>query len=323
MSKHDSIYKLARSFYFDILVLASSKESAIKKYPQYKSQIEFFAQRDPTGGSLKYLNWEIKMLDTHQALQQEIAGIVDLFHKYSGQLHQKDLYQYNSFLNLRDKLYEIKAKSEEKKENRKRIYPPIDPEKIACGHKVIYDSPNFRCLQIINRAAAAHYGKETRWCIVSQETTGFDEFDKNNVIIFYVFNKNLTKDDPNYKLAFTYARDHDNNIIERRIINSRDIGLYGIFESSPEHASGNNRNIFGDKNLNIELLKIQEIMIEVAKSYPKSMMSRFFSDELSTSKMLEMFHSETNENTKTMLAAYIARRREFYDSELEQYLEEH
>ena len=104
---------------FALICLATSKDSLLKKYPDLKEAIETFVQQDPTGGTLKYAEWEIKVLKSRQALSQEIADVVALFHRFRDKLDKKDLYAYQpaEFTGLRDKLMGL---AEEQKRKTRR-----------------------------------------------------------------------------------------------------------------------------------------------------------------------------------------------------------
>ena len=130
------------------ICLAVSKEKLIKENPELKADIEYFAQRAPRG-NLKYLEWELKMLQARQARKEEIADVVDLFDRFRRGLDQRDLYQYNSneFAALRDKLFELKKRQQGQK------YQGFSQEEIACGHRIIFDGKYLRAIQIMNKAA--------------------------------------------------------------------------------------------------------------------------------------------------------------------------
>ena len=71
---------------FALICLATSKDSLLKKYPDLKEAIETFVQQDPTDGTLKYAEWEIKVLKSRQALSQEedILALLPLMKEMNG-----------------------------------------------------------------------------------------------------------------------------------------------------------------------------------------------------------------------------------------------
>src|SRR3990167_4322042 len=59
---------------------------------KYAEILAYFKRRDPSG-NLKYLRWQLAIYVSGQALENEIADVTDLFHKYGSQLADKDSYQ--------------------------------------------------------------------------------------------------------------------------------------------------------------------------------------------------------------------------------------
>jgi len=105
----------------------SRLHNVIQKYSNFGSAINYFISRDPSK-NLKYLEWELKILSSGQALAPEIADVVDLFHKHSHKLEVQDLYQYqvNDFARLRDILFEIDYKQKQKKHKIEQRYALIE-----------------------------------------------------------------------------------------------------------------------------------------------------------------------------------------------------
>ncbi len=140
-----------------IMVQAGRKEDALKKYPELSKDIDYFIQRDPSG-NLKYLDWELKILHSKQALAPEIADVVDLFDKYSANLKHKDINAYKNFTELREALFYIKEKRDEKGEKQEKRYHLEE----ACDSQTVYEDSKFVVRLIKNKAASIHYGLGTK-----------------------------------------------------------------------------------------------------------------------------------------------------------------
>ena len=113
------LYAIARHYWK--YCLAVSKDQLLKKFPDQKEAVEFFVQRAPNG-NLKYVEWELKMLMTHQAMKEEIADVVDLFNKFSQKLDKKDIYQYQpqELAALREKLFAIREEQQGRRQERQK-----------------------------------------------------------------------------------------------------------------------------------------------------------------------------------------------------------
>jgi hypothetical protein len=68
------------------------------------------------------------------------------------------------------------------------------------GAEKVYEDDKYTILLIKTKEAAIFYGKGTKWCISAIEDNAFNGYNpKNN--IYFIFNKQLTPDNPLYKLA--------------------------------------------------------------------------------------------------------------------------
>ena len=304
---------------FALICLATSKDSLLKKYPDLKEAIETFVQQDPTGGTLKYAEWEIKVLKSRQALSQEIADVVALFHRFRDKLDKKDLYAYQpaEFTGLRDKLFAARDEQAGKKvERQKKVEKRYqnEPEQIACGSKVVYDSPMFRCLQITNKAASMHYGLGTKWCITMKDQSYFEDYDKSNVVFFFILNKMLPKQNRMHKIALAYQRDTNNKVIQLDIFDALDEmisfdELVGAFFSALRSTgiTLHYNSLEPDNDLNkleAELTQMKSITEGIAKTYPKSLLAKIYSNELSIEEVFELFKKENNPQLKEAIAQW-------------------
>ena len=139
----------------------------------------------------------------------------------------------------------------------------------------------------MNKAASMHYGLGTKWCITMKDQSYFEDYDKSNVVFFFVLNKELPKDDPLHKIALAYQRDIDNKVIQVDIFDARDELLADSdWETEPEF----NRVI--------------SITDSIAKTYPKSLLAKIYSNELSIEEVFELFKKENNPQLKEAIAQW-------------------
>lgn len=251
----DKLFKVSELFY-NLVVIAGRKEEIQQKYPNL--DLTELINKD-SSGNLKYLDWEARVLFAGKALAPEIADVINLFHKYNQSLEKKDINQYsiNEFTDLRDKLFEIKNKKSEIKEKYH-----VNRESLAEGSKIVYDSDNFTVRLILNKEASCHFGLGTKWCITMKNHSYFEDYESNNVVFFFIFNKHLDEPNPNYKVAVSYQRDKDNNILERKYWDALD----------DDHDNG--AELIGE-----EISKIEPLMDSIAQAQPKSLVAKVASGE--------------------------------------------
>jgi hypothetical protein len=70
-----------------------AQEALLEEYPQFKNEIEEFSRNDPSG-RLKYLKWQVNILNSGQAKPLEIQEVTDLFHRLGKNLKNTGLYSY-------------------------------------------------------------------------------------------------------------------------------------------------------------------------------------------------------------------------------------
>lgn len=266
---------LARSIILHKFCLAGRKENALQKYPTHKDAINFFAGNDPSG-SLKYLDWQLKILSGKQALPPEINDVTNLFHKYNQNLVKKDIYSYDvsEFSKLRDELFKIRNDRAKGKEEAGEKYHD-DTNQVSCGSRVIYNSDNYKAILITNKAASMHHGRDTKWCITMKDQSYFEDYDSNNVVFVFVFDKKLKREDVLSKVAIAFQRDHTNEISTIECFDAQDNQI------APEKFSSN-----------LELAQIFNISKAVAKTQPKSLLSRLSSNEIPTQELIALIKKE-------------------------------
>ena len=306
-----------------------SKDQLLKKYPDHKEAVEYFVQRAPNG-NLKFVEWEMKVLTARQAMKEEIADVVDLFNKFNQKLEKKDIYQYQpqELAALREKLFAIREEQQGRRQERQKKVDKLyysAPDDIACGHKVVYDSETLRCLQITNKAAATHYGMETEWCIRLKDQSYWEDYDKNNVVFFFLFNKQLDKSSSYYKVAFSYMRNIDNSIMEVDTWDTKDnkfdsrelAGKYSDAMLNKKYPDKRSRDPYANngevskineeqyKQYMQELPKIYSSMLNIAKAYPKSLLARIESNELSVDEVVKVYEKEKSPDVARYLQKWL------------------
>src|SRR5271157_1248970 len=181
--------------------IGSIKSDLLLQYPEFHKEIEFFVQHDPSHKS-KYLKWQLKILSSGQAKEQEILDVTELFDKYGQNLLKKDIYQYSheDFTDLRDELFKIRDKKEEREKKVDDRYKLIDHP----DSEQIYESEKYLVLWIKNKAASIHHGQDTKWCISMKGKGYFEDYESSNVVFFFVLNKQ--EDEPKLKILGLIAR---------------------------------------------------------------------------------------------------------------------
>jgi hypothetical protein len=213
---------------YALFSVAGIVEDLKVKYPDLIAQLEFFIQRDPTK---KYLAYQMKTLSSGQALQNEIADVIDLFHQFKDKLGQKDINQWQ-FPALRDKLFEIRdfsslSKSKQKKELKENI-KKIETQ----GAQKLYEDDQCELIYVPDKATACFYGKDTKWCITMQNANYFEDYQGNNVVFYYLLRKDLPQEDLHQKIAIAVQRDKDNQIINNK--NAIQAFLSDDYQVAPE-----------------------------------------------------------------------------------------
>jgi len=216
---------LLRLYIKNIICLCEGrKEDALKKYPKLEDTIEFFAARDPSR-NLKYIAWECAVVESGQALQQEVSDVIELFHKYNASLKKKDIYQYDpksDFTVLRDELFALREKKEKREEKVEKLYSTTD----APNAPLVYESDRFAVNLIKNKSAAQSMGLGTKWCIAMKNKCYYENYIGMNVVFFFIIDK--TDNDPasaTRKIALSYKRGKNNEITKLEIFNALDVQL--------------------------------------------------------------------------------------------------
>lgn len=216
MGKYNDLFaKCAR---FEYLVkMAGLVEDLKLKHPHLVSKIDFFVQRDKTR---KYLQYEVKTLLSGQALENEIADVIELFHKFKDKLDKKDINAWN-FTGLRDKLFELRdfGGDKSKRKNKKELKEEIKKIETS-GAEKLYEDEQCELLYVANKAQACFYGKGTKWCITMENEHYFEDYQGQNVVFYYVLRKGAEAiaEEANYaKIAISVPRTKDNEIVQQEV----------------------------------------------------------------------------------------------------------
>jgi cytidyltransferase-like protein len=184
-----------------------------KKYPQHSAEITQLVQADPSHKQ-KYLEYAVKVLDSHQALVPEIIDVINLFHRYSNKLDKKDINQWN-FTELRDKLFDLMNSGDALSKKEKS-------ELVSQGAEKIYEDEICFVYHIDTKAASCKYGKGTKWCITMADHDYFNSYRSGNVVFYFVLSKELPADNQFHKIALAFQRDLEGKELRIDFFNALD-----------------------------------------------------------------------------------------------------
>ena len=208
-------------------------DQVLQKYPDHEEGIRALAARDPSG-NLKYLGWSASVVASGQALAQEVADVVDLFHKFAGQRYavdgdnweriHPDIYSYKpkDLAKLRDALLKFQSAQDAKRKERERLYH-IDGDMDV---DVVHEDADLVVRHIKNKAASAHYGLGTKWCISMLRESYFENYEVNNATFFF-FERKVPKGDDYDKMALMVPRGGEGSEVQK----------IGTFTAADEHVN--------------------------------------------------------------------------------------
>lgn len=174
--------------------MSTRLDLVLQKHPDQEAGIRVLAGRDPSGNQ-KYLAWGGAMLASGQALVNEVANVLDLFHRFAGQrrvLHPDiNTYRPQDFARLRDLLSKMKKAQDAKRKKREKLY------RIQGGVEadVVYDSDDLIVRHIKNKNASVHYGHATKWCISMSREGYFEDYETHNATFFFFERKKALGDE--------------------------------------------------------------------------------------------------------------------------------
>ena len=145
----------------------------------------------------KYLDWVGKNVDSIN-FDENFDKLVDAVKKFvliGSNLPVTDLYQYPNPTKLFQALadYENKAR---------RTIRKVE------GGNVVYDDSRFFVVNPLTHESSCYYGKGTKWCTSAESNSHFNRYNEDGKL-FYVIDKSLSTNNPEYKIAILKKFDGD------------------------------------------------------------------------------------------------------------------
>lgn len=198
--------------------MSTRLDLAVQKHLDHEEGIRLLAARDPSG-NFKYIDWGAKILASGQALAPEVADVIDLFHRFSGQFfgpgqrHQRkrihpDIHTYrpHDLAGLRDNLNKLQRAQDKKRRQREKLYRINGSVEV----EVIYDSTDLIVRHIKNKQASCHYGLGTKWCIAMTREGYFEDYESHNATFFF-FERKVSLGDEFDKMALMVPRNGEDD----------------------------------------------------------------------------------------------------------------
>ena len=189
-------------------ILSEKKSDDLKvKFPNLSSEIDELENTVHP----KYLEWCVKQLTQNFSIN-DLIPTIKLYDKNSTKFQSKDINTYKTLKDLEDELKEIgsKSKTELRKETKSE------------GSEKLFEDDQYVLLYIKNKDASVTYGAGTKWCITMRDAKYFEKYSNNNVVFYFLINKNLDQKNSLSKLAFAIQRDKENKILKTEIFNAKD-----------------------------------------------------------------------------------------------------
>jgi hypothetical protein len=189
-------------------ILSEKKSDDLKiKFPNLSSEIDELEKSVHP----KYLVWCVKQL-TQDFSINDLIPTIKFYDKNSSKFQSKDINTYKTLKDLEDELKEIgsKSKTELRKETKSE------------GAEKLFEDDQCVLLYIKNKDASVTYGAGTKWCITMRDANYFEEYSNNNVVFYFLINKNLDQKNSLSKLAFAIQRDKENKILKTEIFDAKD-----------------------------------------------------------------------------------------------------
>ena len=189
-------------------ILSEKKSDDLKiKFPNLSSEIDELEKSVHP----KYLVWCVKQL-SHDFSINDLIPTIKFYDKNSSKFQSKDISSYKTLKDLENELKEIGSKS--KTELRKEVKSE--------GTEKLFEDDQYVLLYIKNKDASVTYGAGTKWCITMRDADYFEEYSNNNVVFYFLINKNLDQKNSLSKLAFAIQRDEENKILKTEIFDAED-----------------------------------------------------------------------------------------------------
>lgn len=183
--------------------------SALRKYPQYKEQIEIMAEADPSGKGLKLLPWMVRQLVNFDGGRaNDIIAVISLFWQYRQRFeaagYSTDIFSY-SFEEMLELLKKSKLTPRLDK-----IKSPLRTSKYP-GSSIIYEDEDHAVIRPYTFDASCYFGEKDIWCISTTSQHWNNYVDENSVHYILINDSVEFEEDPNSKIDFVVK---DNQIVE-------------------------------------------------------------------------------------------------------------
>ena len=189
-------------------ILSEKKSDDLKiKFPNLSSEIDELENTVHP----KYLEWCVKQLTQNFSIN-DLIPTIKFYDKNSSKFQSKDINTYKTLKDLENELKEIGSKS--KTELRKEVKSE--------GSEKLFEDDQFLLLYIKNKDASVTYGAGTKWCITMRDAKYFEQYSNDNVVFYFLINKNLDQKNSLSKLAFAIRRDKKNKILKTEIFDAED-----------------------------------------------------------------------------------------------------
>ena len=189
-------------------ILSEKKSDDLKiKFPNLSNEIDELENTVHP----KYLEWCVKQLTQNFSIN-DLIPTIKFYDKNSSKFQSKDINSYKTLKDLENELKEIGSKS--KTELRKEVKSE--------GTEKLFEDDQYVLLYIKNKDASVTYGAGTKWCITMRDADYFEEYSNDNVVFYFLINKNLDQKNSLSKLAFAIQRDEENKILKTEIFDAED-----------------------------------------------------------------------------------------------------
>jgi hypothetical protein len=145
----------------------------------------------------KYLDWAGKNIDSINFDENfdKLADAVKKFVSIGSNLPVTDLYQYPNTTKLFQALADYENKT-------RRTVRKVE------GGNVVYDDSRFFVVNPLTHESSCYYGKGTKWCTAAESNSHFNRYNEDGKL-FYVIDKSLPTNNPEYKIAILKKFDGD------------------------------------------------------------------------------------------------------------------
>jgi hypothetical protein len=176
--------------YIKNLLVESRFDDAKKIDPELKEPgLEYLSNNDPSGND-KYLMWMVRQ--KNYPLMDRLE-LVKQFHRNIQRL-PKDKRDINKFVSMEELSafldnIAITSKRQQKKDISKG------------GVERVYEDDNVLAFRVNTEDAACKYGAGTKWCISAKRDNRFIQYSMDNVVFYFLLNKDLISKAPHDKYA--------------------------------------------------------------------------------------------------------------------------